>query len=70
MGHRFSVRQPEKCSVPTGDEDCQVVGVVPELTGDDLRFLPARLGGTAPTYEAAYSKDFSDMSRTRDEFTG
>ena len=48
----------------------ETIAGYPELTGDDLRFLPARLGGTAPTYEAAYSKDFSDMSRTRDEFTG
>ena len=42
----------------------------PPLTGDDLRWLPARLGGTAPTLEEAYEKDAADMRRTRDEFTG
>jgi len=40
----------------------------PVLTGDDLRYLPARLGGTAPTLEAAAALDLRDMSRTRDEF--
>lgn len=42
----------------------------PTLTGDDLRFVPARLGGTAPTPEAAHEADHHDMTRTRDKFTG
>jgi 1-acyl-sn-glycerol-3-phosphate acyltransferase len=42
----------------------------PTLTGDDLRWVPARLGGTAPTPEAAHEKDHHDMNRTRDKFTG
>lgn len=42
----------------------------PELTGDDLRWQPARLGGLAPTLEQAHAKDEHDMHRTRDEFTG
>ncbi|MGL4744710.1 MAG: lysophospholipid acyltransferase family protein [Dermatophilaceae bacterium] len=40
----------------------------PPLTGDDLRWLPARLGGTAPTLEAARSADHHDMTRTQDKF--
>ncbi|MCA0291859.1 MAG: 1-acyl-sn-glycerol-3-phosphate acyltransferase [Actinobacteria bacterium] len=40
----------------------------PTLTGDDLRYLPARLGGTAPTPEEAHERDTHDMSRTQDEF--
>jgi hypothetical protein len=39
----------------------------PQLTGTDLRYLPARLGGTAPTQEAA-SRDHHDMTRTVDKF--
>ncbi len=42
----------------------------PVLSGDDLRYLPARLGGTAPTLEAAHAADHHDMTRTRDKFTG
>ncbi|MGL5817857.1 MAG: lysophospholipid acyltransferase family protein [Phycicoccus sp.] len=42
----------------------------PTLTGDDLRWMPARLGGTAPTPEAARAADHHDMTRTRDKFTG
>lgn len=42
----------------------------PTLTGDDLRYVPARLGGTAPTPEAAREADHHDMTRTRDKFTG
>ncbi|MGG5261105.1 lysophospholipid acyltransferase family protein [Phycicoccus avicenniae] len=42
----------------------------PTLTGEDLRWQPARLGGTAPTPEAAHEADASDMKRTRDKFTG
>ncbi|HPB73272.1 MAG TPA: lysophospholipid acyltransferase family protein [Phycicoccus sp.] len=41
----------------------------PPLTGDDLRYLPARLGGTAPTPEEAAERDHHDMTRTVDEFT-
>ncbi len=40
----------------------------PVLTGEDRRFLPARLGGTAPTPEEAHAFDLRDMSRTHDEF--
>ncbi|MFN8096892.1 MAG: lysophospholipid acyltransferase family protein [Dermatophilaceae bacterium] len=40
----------------------------PTLTGEDLRFLPARLGGRAPTPEEAHEFDLRDMSRTHDEF--
>jgi hypothetical protein len=42
----------------------------PTLTGDDLRYLPARLGGTAPTLEEAHAADEADRTRTRDKFTG
>lgn len=48
----------------------ETIAAYPKLEGDDLRFLPARLGGTAPTYEEAYEKDLKDMKRTKDEFTG
>lgn len=40
----------------------------PELTGPDLRFLPARLGGTAPTPEEARAKEEHDRTRTVDLF--
>ncbi|MGL5929033.1 MAG: lysophospholipid acyltransferase family protein, partial [Dermatophilaceae bacterium] len=40
----------------------------PTLTGDDLRWIPVRLGGTAPTPEAARAADHHDMTRTRDKF--
>lgn len=40
----------------------------PPLTGADRRYLPARLGGTAPTPEEAAALDLRDMSRVRDEF--
>ena len=40
----------------------------PRLTGADLRYLPARLGGTAPTVEEAAEADLHDMTRTKDEF--
>ena len=42
----------------------------PTLHGEDLRYLPARLGGTAPTPEEAYAADHHDMTRTRDKFSG
>lgn len=42
----------------------------PALVGEDLRYLPARLGGTAPTPEEAAAADRHDMLRTRDKFTG
>lgn len=48
----------------------QTIAAYPPMTGEDLRFLPARLGGTAPTYEEAYAKDLADMKRKKDEFTG
>jgi hypothetical protein len=32
----------------------------PRLTGDDLKFLPARLGGTAPTPERAAELDAAE----------
>lgn len=41
----------------------------PPLTGDQRRYLPARLGGTAPTPEEARERDHHDMSRVEDEFT-
>jgi len=34
----------------------------PPLTGDDLRFLPARLGGTAPTPEQAEQLELADAT--------
>jgi 1-acyl-sn-glycerol-3-phosphate acyltransferase len=34
----------------------------PPLTGDDLRFLPARLGGTAPTPEQAAQLDLAESA--------
>ncbi|KGN37993.1 lysophospholipid acyltransferase family protein [Knoellia aerolata] len=40
----------------------------PTLTGDDLVFQPARLGGRAPTPEEAAAEDAHDMSRTVDKF--
>lgn len=43
--------------------------VYPPWTGDDLRYLPARLGGTAPTPEEAAERDHRDMTRTEDKFT-
>ena len=42
----------------------------PTLHGEDLRYLPARLGGLAPTPQEAHAADHHDMTRTRDEFTG
>jgi len=42
----------------------------PVLSGDDLVYQPARLGGSAPTPEAAHAADLHDMTRTRDKFTG
>ena len=47
----------------------ETIARYPELTGDELRFHPARLGGTAPTYEDAWAKDHRDMTRTKDQFT-
>ena len=47
----------------------ETIAAYPEPKGEDLRFHPARLGGTAPTYEEAYSKDLSDMRRKKDQFT-
>lgn len=34
----------------------------PPLTGDDLKFLPARLGGTAPTPEQAEQMDLAEAA--------
>ena len=42
----------------------------PALHGDDLVYQPARLGGSAPTPEAAHAADLHDMTRTRDKFSG
>ena len=42
----------------------------PTLHGEDLRYVPARLGGLAPTPEQAHAADHHDMTRTRDKFTG
>ncbi|HYN30365.1 MAG TPA: lysophospholipid acyltransferase family protein [Dermatophilaceae bacterium] len=40
----------------------------PPLTGADLRYLPARLGGTAPTPEEAAERERHDMTRRTDKF--
>lgn len=40
----------------------------PALSGDQLRYQPARLGGTAPTPEQAAARDHHDMTRTVDKF--
>jgi 1-acyl-sn-glycerol-3-phosphate acyltransferase len=40
----------------------------PPLSGEDLRFVPARLGGTAPTPEQAHEADHRDMTRDTDKF--
>lgn len=40
----------------------------PTLSGADLRWQPARLGGTAPTPEEAAARDHHDMTRTVDNF--
>lgn len=40
----------------------------PAMTGDDLVYQPARLGGTAPTPEDAAALDKADMTRTVDKF--
>ena len=34
----------------------------PPLTGEDLRFLPARLGGTAPTPDLAEQLDLAESA--------
>lgn len=47
----------------------ETIAAYPKLTGDELRFHPARLGGTAPSYEDAYAKDHKDMTRVKDQFT-
>ncbi|CAM4043448.1 lysophospholipid acyltransferase family protein [Janibacter anophelis] len=47
----------------------ETIAAYPPLTGDELRYHPARLGGTAPTYEDAYAKDHHDMTRVKDQFT-
>lgn len=44
----------------------EVIAEYPQLTGDDLTFLPARWGGTAPTPAEAYDRDLADMTRTKD----
>jgi hypothetical protein len=40
----------------------------PPMTGDDIVFVPARLGGAAPTPDEAAAEDLHDMSRTVDKF--
>lgn len=48
----------------------ETIAAYPEPKGEaELRFHPARLGGTAPTYEDAYAKDHKDMTRKKDQFT-
>lgn len=47
----------------------ETIAAYPEPRGDELRFHPARLGGTAPTYERAYTNDHKDMTRKKDQFT-
>jgi 1-acyl-sn-glycerol-3-phosphate acyltransferase len=41
----------------------------PQLTGADLRFLPARLGGTAPTLEEATAQNELDASGSKGQQT-
>ena len=40
----------------------------PPLTGGELRWVPARLGGFAPTPEEAYASEHRDMNRRTDRF--
>jgi 1-acyl-sn-glycerol-3-phosphate acyltransferase len=40
----------------------------PPLSGDELVYLPARLGGKAPTPEEALAREEHDAARTKDEF--
>ncbi len=47
----------------------EVIAGYPPMTGPDLAFQPARLGGTAPTPAEAYARDHADMVRTTDEWT-
>lgn len=47
----------------------ETIAGYPRPQGEELRFHPARLGGTAPTYEEAYTKDLRDMRRKKDQFT-
>lgn len=47
----------------------EVIAAYPEPKGEELRFHPARLGGSAPSYEEAYAKDLHDMRRKKDQFT-
>ncbi|WEV79510.1 lysophospholipid acyltransferase family protein [Janibacter cremeus] len=47
----------------------ETLAAYPQPKGEELRFHPARLGGTAPTYEEAYSKDRKDMTRRKDQFS-
>jgi len=42
----------------------------PVLEGTEQVYLPARLGGLAPTPEEAHERDERDRSRTRDRFSG
>lgn len=42
----------------------------PPLGGDDLRFVPARLGGTAPTLDEAEAMDRADAPRSRGAGSG
>ena len=44
------------------------IAAYPRLAGPDLRFVPARLGGTAPTPEEARRKEEHDRTRTVDKF--
>lgn len=46
----------------------ETIARYPTLEGEDLRYLPARLGGTAPTVEEAHEKDLADMRRKTDPF--
>lgn len=47
----------------------EVTAGYPAMTGPDLAFQPARLGGTAPTPAEAYDRDLADSRRTTDQFT-
>lgn len=44
------------------------IAAYPTLTGPELRFVPARLGGTAPTPAEARAKEDHDRTRSVDKF--
>jgi 1-acyl-sn-glycerol-3-phosphate acyltransferase len=63
-----STRPPSSCGWPWPAQLAAQQAAYPRMTGDDLRYLPARLGGTAPTPEQAHERDHHDMTRRVDKF--